>query len=110
MNQTLTLTHEAIAKARERVRADKKNHIRLGLASSGCAGYEYVIEYADSVADNDVVLNFGEFNIVIDQNHEQFFRGAQLDWVQTGLNQNFKIVNPNETYSCGCGASVTFQE
>lgn len=110
MKQLLTLTQEAMTRALEKVRADQKHNIRLGLISSGCAGYEYVIEYADSATDNDTVLNFGEFNIVINSEHQKFFQGAVLDWVKTGLNQNFKIVNPNETYSCGCGVSVKFGE
>ena len=37
-----------------------------------------------------------------------FLEEATLDWEQQGLNESFKINNPKETASCGCGISIGF--
>lgn len=110
MKNPLSLTHAAKTKAIEKTTSDNNKNIRLGLKASGCAGYEYIIEYADEINEGDMVFDYGQFNIVIDKDHEKFFQGAVLDWVYVGLNQNFKVINPNETYSCGCGVSVKFED
>ena len=82
--------------------------IRLGVTSGGCAGYEYVIEYSDLPIEGDSVLDFGKFNIVINKESLPFLTGCTLDWVVDGINEYFKIINPNEEASCGCGVSVQF--
>lgn len=105
----IELTDAAISKAIEKTKDSGRHNIRLSVTPSGCAGYEYVIEFADIVDERDLVLDYGEFSIVIDDEAKAFFKGAQLDWVKEGLNEKFKIVNPNEIYSCGCGVSVTFE-
>ena len=35
-----------------------------------------------------------------------FLNGSTLDFQREGLNEFFKIINPNEVSSCGCGVSV----
>jgi iron-sulfur cluster assembly protein len=106
----IELTDAAISKAIERTSREGRNDIRLGVNSSGCAGYSYTIEFADNLSGDDVRIEYGKFSIIINKDQVKFFRGARLDWVKEGLNESFKIINPNETYSCGCGASVTFEE
>ena len=106
----IELTDAAISKAIEKTARDGRNDIRIGVNSSGCAGYSYIIEFADNLSINDVRIDYGKFSIIIDKEQLKFFRGARLDWVKQGLNESFKIINPNESYSCGCGASVTFEE
>jgi hypothetical protein len=36
--------------------------------------------------------------------------GSTLDWVKEGLNESFRIVNPNEEAACGCGVSILFDQ
>ena len=37
-----------------------------------------------------------------------FSRTELLDYLKEGLNSFFKIVNPKETTTCGCGVSIGF--
>jgi iron-sulfur cluster assembly protein len=37
-----------------------------------------------------------------------FLEEATLDWEIQGLNESFRIINPKETASCGCGVSIGF--
>ena len=95
----IELTNEAITKAVERCGefTSKESNIRLGITGGGCAGYEYVIEHTDTITPNDNVLD----NISL-----PFLNGSTLDYQREGLNEFFKIINPNEVSSCGCGVSV----
>ena len=45
----IELTDAAILKAVERTETASRSGIRLGVTGGGCAGYEYVIEYAGEI-------------------------------------------------------------
>ena len=104
MDTVIELTDEAITKAMERCSNEK--NIRLGVTGGGCAGFEYVIEYADNINPDDNVVDYGKFKIVVDNISLPFLNGSTLDFQKEGLNEFFKIINPNEVSSCGCGVSV----
>ena len=40
--------------------------------------------------------------------NEQGDGGMDVDVVSEGINKTVRILNPQETASCGCGASVNF--
>ena len=91
----------------------KKNvkFIRLGVKGGGCAGYEYFIEdTSDFINISDKLVSFGKFSVVLDKESVPYLSGSTLDWVQEGLNEFFKIINPKEESSCGCGVSIQFNE
>ena len=104
----IELTNEAITKAIERCGefTPEESNIRLGVTDSGCAGYEYVIEHTNTITPNDTVLDYGKFKIVVDNFSLPFLKGSTLDYQREGLNESFKVINPNEVSSCGCGVSV----
>jgi len=91
---------------------DKKvGFIRLGVKGGGCAGYEYYIEDAsDYINMSDKLVDYGKFNVVLDEMSVPYLSGSTLDWVKDGLNEYFKIINPKEESSCGCGVSIQFNE
>jgi iron-sulfur cluster assembly protein len=84
--------------------------IRVGVKSGGCNGYEYIIDYANSVHDDDHILDFGEFLLVVDPDSIPYLEGSTLDYTTEGLSSEFKFANPNVTMACGCGLSVLFEE
>lgn len=104
------LTDAAILKAIERTENDSRDTIRLGVTGGGCAGFEYIIGYADSVGNDDSILDYGKFKIAINEMSKPYLKDSTLDWVREGLNEYFKIINPNEIASCGCGVSVQFKD
>lgn len=96
--------------AAERVRSylDKRGGgvgLRLGITETGCSGYSYVINYADEVADSDVVFEDKGVKVVVDPAALQLIDGTEVDFVQNGLNQAFSFRNPNVSGECGCGES-----
>ena len=103
----MELTNEAIQKLIEKTKEDR-NIIRVGLTGGGCAGYEYIFDYESRINTDDHVFDYGQFTVVIDNMSFPFFNNATLDYIHEGINEYFKIINPAEVSSCGCGVSVQF--
>ena len=104
----IELTDRAISEFLVKTKQKGNDTIRVGVTGGGCAGYEYVLDYADSVHDDDHVLDFGKFIIVIDPNSIPYLKGSTLDYVTEGINSQFKFANPNVQMACGCGVSIQF--
>ena len=82
--------------------------IRLGVRGGMCSGFAYVIEYEDSKPrDKDVLLTFGDIQIIVDKKSLVLLNDIVLDYEKTMLKSGLKIRNPAETSRCGCGASFT---
>ena len=79
--------------------------LRLGVTRTGCSGYSYVINYADSVEGEDVVFEDRGVKIVVDPEALELIDGTEVDFVKNGLNEAFSFRNPNVTGECGCGES-----
>jgi iron-sulfur cluster assembly protein len=81
--------------------------LRVGVKNGGCAGQEYVLEYADAAAPLDEVVEDKGVTILIDPKAVLFLIGTEIDYETTRLAAKFVFRNPNETDACGCGESVT---
>ena len=79
--------------------------VRLGVKTTGCSGLSYVLEFVDEKADEDVVFDCGDVQLIIDPKSLVYLDGTQLDYVKEGLNEGFEFKNPNVTDECGCGES-----
>ncbi|MGB5331037.1 MAG: iron-sulfur cluster assembly accessory protein [Woeseiaceae bacterium] len=79
--------------------------LRLGVTQTGCSGSSYVINYADEIADADVVFEDKGVKVVVDPEALQLIDGTEVDFVKNGLNEAFSFRNPNISGECGCGES-----
>lgn len=82
-------------------------YLRVGVKNGGCAGMEYVMDYVDTPADLDEIVEDNGVKIVVDAKAVLFLLGSIIDYETTVLHEKFVFRNPNETDACGCGVSVT---
>ncbi|MCW9711084.1 iron-sulfur cluster assembly protein IscA [Avibacterium sp. 21-586] len=79
--------------------------LRLGIKTSGCSGLAYVLEFVDTLNDDDQVFEDHGVKVIVDTKSLVYLNGTQLDFVKEGLNEGFKFTNPNVKDECGCGES-----
>lgn len=81
--------------------------VRLAVQTTGCSGLGYVIEFVDSLNDDDNVFENHGVKVIIDSKSLVYLDGTEVDFVKEGLNEGFEFNNPNSKAECGCGESFT---
>ncbi|GGG69401.1 HesB/IscA family protein [Paenibacillus radicis (ex Gao et al. 2016)] len=79
--------------------------LRVGVSDGGCSGLSYSIRFDDTLAEEDQVIGWERFQVVIDYASVEYLEGIQIDYKDMGMSGGFTIDNPNAKFSCGCGAS-----
>jgi iron-sulfur cluster assembly protein len=105
----VTLTDAAAARVREIMAASAKPYLRVGVKNGGCAGMEYVLDYADAPEPFDELVEDQGVNILVKADAVMFLLGSAIDHETTRLASKFVFRNPNQTDACGCGESVAIQ-
>ncbi|HRH79004.1 MAG TPA: iron-sulfur cluster assembly protein IscA [Cellvibrionaceae bacterium] len=102
----LTMSQAAVHHVKKHLASRGKGAgIRLGVKTTGCSGLSYVLEFVDSLAEDDVVFPQEGFSLVVDPKSLAYLDGTELDFAKEGLNEGFKFNNPNVKNECGCGES-----
>ena len=108
---SITLTENAARQITKQL--DKRGTgigLKLGVKKSGCSGYAYVLDYAETLEANDNVFeNFG-VKVIVSNDDLEFVNGISLDYRKEGINEAFKFDNPNVKGTCGCGESFSVTE
>ena len=81
--------------------------IRIGVETTGCNGYAYKLEFADTVNEEDTVNKYEDFSVLIDPKANALLEGITLDYQKQGLNEGFEFINPLEKARCGCGKTFS---
>ncbi len=105
----ISLTERAALRVKHVMAHAKKGAlaIRIGVKNGGCAGMEYVMDYAYEQDPLDEVVEDQGIKIFIDAKAILFLLGTQMDYEEGKLSSGFIFNNPNQTDACGCGESVT---
>ena len=80
--------------------------LRLGMKKGGCAGMEYIMDYAIEPEALDEIVEDKGVKIFIDSKAVLFLLGTEMDYVTEKLSSQFVFNNPNQTSACGCGEYV----
>jgi len=109
--KVVTLSDAAAARVREIMAKAEKPYagLRVGVKNGGCAGQEYVLEYASEAGPLDEVVEDKGVTILVEPKAVLFLIGTEIDYEVTKLAAKFVFRNPNETDACGCGESVTIE-
>ena len=105
--QVITLSDRAAERVKE-IMAQTKEPIvglRVGVASGGCAGMSYVMEYAKKVNPNDEIIEDKGVKVFVDAAAVMYLLGTEMDYKKEEFSSSFVFNNPNESERCGCGES-----
>lgn len=112
MNKSeIALTERAASHVRNFLaKQDEEVNLRVAVKPTGCSGYQYVVEAAESINTSDQLFESFGVKIVVDDQSFKYLSGTELDYVKEGLNEGFRFNNPNVQATCGCGESFTIAE
>ncbi len=107
--KAVRLSEAAAARLREIMAGSdgKYQGVRVGVTNGGCAGMSYTMDYAESAAPLEEVVEDQGVKIFIDPKAILFLIGTEMDFVRDKLAARFVFNNPNQTAACGCGESVS---
>ena len=103
------LSEAAAARVKEIMAAGDKAYLRVGVVNGGCAGMEYVLDYAEAPLPFDELVEDQGVRILVAADAVMFLLGSEIDHETTWLASKFVFRNPNQTDACGCGESVTIE-
>jgi iron-sulfur cluster assembly protein len=84
--------------------------LRFGVKRTGCSGWGYRVDMAREQAGDDRVFEQDGVRVLVDAESLALVDGTEIDFVKSGLNQQFVFRNPNAAAECGCGESFTTEE
>ena len=105
--QLIRLSDNAAKRIKEIISSSNKQTlgVRVGVKSGGCAGMEYVLEYAKDINPNDELIEDKGVKVFVDPSAVIYLIGTEMDYKKDELSSSFVFNNPNETERCGCGES-----
>jgi iron-sulfur cluster assembly accessory protein len=109
--EVLTLTPVARTEVKRFMAAEgvspEVGGLRVSVQPGGCSGFKYGLLIEDQSAEDDVVVDQGEFRVFIDPFSAQYIQGVTIDYVSSMQGSGFTFKNPNSTGGCGCGSSFS---
>lgn len=84
--------------------------LRVGVKESGCSGFSFTLDYADSVESGDQVFEAHGAKVVVSDESLPALDGVTVDYRSEGLNSLFRFDHPRATAMCGCGESFSLNE
>lgn len=105
----LKITDAALARVRELVREEGNTALKLRvfIEGGGCSGFQYGFSFDEACGEDDLLLDRGGVELLVDPLSMQYLEGAEVDYVEQLSGAQFVIHNPNAKTTCGCGSSFT---
>ena len=101
----ISLTPRAVSQIKSLMGDSDAIALRVGVKKGGCAGMEYVLEYAKQINPNDEMIEDKGVKVFIDPSAIIYLIGTEMDFKKEEFSSSFVFKNPNETERCGCGES-----
>ena len=110
MNNILSITSKATQQIKK-IMSNAPNgmdSILVGVDKSGCSGYSYKLDFANSSElQNFESIDKDGIKVLIDPKATIFLLGSTMDYRIDKLASRFVFDNPNEKNTCGCGESFS---
>jgi len=107
-DQVINITPEAAKEIARLISQEKEEvFLRLGVASGGCSGMSYSMEFDTRAGEFDRIFDCEGFKVHVDLKALRYLKDCTLDYKSGMLGGGFQFSNPNAKRSCGCGSSFT---
>jgi iron-sulfur cluster assembly protein len=104
----ISITESAARRMQDALHNRRKGiGMRIGVRTSGCSGFAYMLEFADQLFEGDLEIETHGVTLIVNKKDLVYLQGMEVDYIKKGLNEGFEFANPNEKARCGCGESFT---
>src|SRR5664279_931450 len=69
--------------------------LRVSVQPGGCSGFKYGLLIEDAAAEDDVVVDQGEYRVFVDPFSAQYISGVIIDYASSMQGSGFTFKNPN---------------
>jgi len=110
MNKLLSITSNAADQIKKILSnaPDGIDSVLVGVDKSGCSGYSYKLDFANSSEfKNFETIDKNGIKVLIDPKATMYLLGSVMDYRTDKLSTRFVFDNPNEKNTCGCGESFS---
>ena len=107
LSSPVTFTKAAIKEIKKlmtKENFDQSQSLRVGVKGGGCSGMTYVIGF-DKQEEKDKSFDIEGIRCIMNNSHEMYLFGIEIDWQEGLNNRGFIFKNPNASTTCGCGTS-----
>ena len=87
--------------------SENSQFFRITVLGGGCAGFQYKFDFSEKANDDDVIFEYKNVKVLIDNTSIKLIKGSKIDYVEELIGSSFKISNPQASSSCGCGTSFS---
>lgn len=107
----IELTPAAIERIREQLlKRPEAAGIRLEVKVSGCSGWAYKMDFAESANPDDHRFGDEDAVLLVPEASLPALQGTVVDFSGDGFNRRWSFQNPNVEADCGCGESFALRK
>src|SRR5947199_6849412 len=74
-----------------------KGGLRVSVQPGGCSGFKYGLLIEDEAAEDDLIVQQGDWRVFVDPFSAQYLNGVIIDYVSSMQGSGFTFKNPNST-------------
>ena len=107
--ETLTVSDAAVSQIQQLMDSKDQDGLkfRVHIQGGGCSGFQYGFQLDEQMLEDDIVLNFGGVEVLVDPLSMQYLEDAEVDFKNDLQGSRFFVNNPNAATTCGCGSSFS---
>jgi iron-sulfur cluster insertion protein len=105
----ITISDSALFKIQD-ILAEENNPgmcLRMFVQGGGCSGFSYGFTLDEEKNEDDWEIPAGSSTVLVDSMSMVYVDGATIDYEETLMGSQFKILNPQAVSTCGCGSSFS---
>jgi iron-sulfur cluster insertion protein len=78
--------------------------VRVFATAGGCSGISFGMTFTDVINDDDGVLDYDRFKVVVDDETLPYLRGVEIDFIDQGDGNATFVFNNLPNFGGGCGS------